>query len=277
MVLERRSEGGKKRLFLSLLIFSLILLSGCAANPTRTVPATPHNAEQVSLPSLLKARHIGLHLFDYKDTEIKGGHHEGLLQVRQPWNFGLSAEEKAVLYDNAGEVAALAFAAELKKQGMNVTVLSHLDDSGALPFDLLLTGKVAQIVLNTYGRGTREGLGSAGNYWEATLLYSDIQLRNLRAGRIVWDGNIERYAKLENSPATLDWTNLTLAVNSLRGAMLLSQMQMSSSLLTGASKGKDYIENFEAEYSISDYTVSPIEVAARHAAVLFLQQIGTGD
>jgi hypothetical protein len=63
-----------------LLLLGPYVLSGCAANVTRSIPVTPVRP--------------GIVLFAYKDAKIEGGHHEGLLQVRQPWIFGISKAQK---------------------------------------------------------------------------------------------------------------------------------------------------------------------------------------
>ena len=66
---------------------------------------------------------------------------------------------------------------------------------------------------------------------------------------------------------------LTVAVKSLQGALYLSQMEAACSVLTAASKGKKYVETWKADYTLDNYVISPIEVAARHAAARFLQEV----
>ncbi|OQY15551.1 MAG: hypothetical protein B6I32_06830 [Desulfobacterium sp. 4572_20] len=131
------------------------------------------------------------------------------------------------------------------------------------------------MILNTYGHGTKEGFGSAGNYWEATVFFSNIQLKDTQSNRVFRVDDIQSYAKLENCPAQLDWTMLTVAVKSLQGALYLYQMRAASSPFTAISKGKKYVETWKADYALDKYVVSPIEVAARHAAAQFLQRLST--
>jgi hypothetical protein len=264
---------GKRFVYLFLLALSLYLLSGCAANVTRSLPYTQILPGIIDTAPYMKGSHLGIVPFDSRETEIGGGHHEGLLQVRQPWIFGLSKEQKETLYGNAGELAALSFASELKRQGIRMSPLKDSREPSSNGCKLLLTGKVERVILNTYGHGTKEGYGSAGNYWEATVLFSNIELRDIQSNELLWAGDIKGYAKLENSPARLDWTMLTVAIKSLQAALYLQQMQAAASPLSAMSKGKSYVQTWEADYTIEPYEISPIEVAARHAAAQFLQNI----
>ena len=258
---------------LSLILLGVYVMSGCAANVTRSAPCTQLRPNMVQTPTLLKGCQLAVVQFDSENTKIERGHHEGLLQVRQPWIFGISKEQKEMLYGNAGQLAALAFASELKNQGLALTLLEDMPGASSKDFDLILTGKVERVILNTYGHGTIEGFGSAGNYWEATVLFSNIQLEDMRSNKLFRVNDIQSYAKLEDSPAQLDWTILTVAVKSLQGALYLYQMQTTSSPLTAVSKGKKYVETWKADYRLDNYVISPIEVAARHAAAQFLQKV----
>ena len=254
---------------------SVFALCGCAANLTRSLPCTQIRPNIVNIAAQLKASKVGMVPFVSKTTRIEGGHHEGLLQVRQPWIFGISKEQRELLYGNAGELAALSFASELKNQGLSVTLLEDVADATSEQCDFLLTGKVELVTLNTYGHGTKEGFGSAGNYWEATVVFSNLQLTDTRSNRDFHVDDIKSYAKLDNSPTKLDWTMLTVAVKSLKGAFYLHQMQTASNPLKAGSKAKAYVETWKADYTVDEYTISPIEVAARHAAAQFIQQITT--
>jgi len=266
---------GKPLVDALLLALSLYLFSGCAANLTRSLPYTQVHPNKIDTAPCVKGSHLGILFFDSKEAEIEGGHHEGLLQVRQPWIFGLSKEQEEILYGNAGELAALSFASELKRQGMVVSLLKDGRDSSSNGYELLLTGKVKRVILNTYGHGTKEGFGSAGNYWEATVFFANIQLKDMQSNEVLWAGDIQGYAKLKDSPARLDWTMLTVAIKSLKGALYLQQMQAAASPLKAMSKAKGYVTNWEADYTVERYEISPIEVAARHAAAQFLQNIKT--
>ena len=257
----------------SLILLGVYVMSGCAANVTRSAPCTQLRPNMVQAPPLLKGCQLAVVQFDSENTKIDGGHHEGLLQVRQPWIFGISKEQKEMLYGNAGQLAALSFVSELKNQGLIVTLLKDMPGASSKDFDLMLTGKVERVILNTYGYGTKEGFGSAGDYWEATVLFSNIQLRDMRSNKVFKPDTIQSYAKLKDSPAELDWTMLTVAVKSLQGALYLYQMQTAASTLAAVTKGKKYVETWKADYTLDNYVISPIEVAARHAAAQFLQEV----
>ncbi|HUT71057.1 MAG TPA: hypothetical protein VMW89_10305 [Desulfatiglandales bacterium] len=272
-MITKQFPNAYRSLCLSLILLGVYVMSGCAANVTRSAPCTQLRPNMVQTPPLLKGCQLAVVQFDTSNTKIEGGHHEGLLQVRQPWIFGISKEQKEMLYGNAGQVAALSFVSELKNQGLTVTLLKDMPGASSKDFDLILTGKVERVVLNTFGHGTKEGFGSAGDYWEATVSFSNIQLKDTRSNKVFRVDDIQSYAKLEDSPAELDWTMLTVAVKSLQGALYLSQMQAASSVLAAASKGKKYVETWKADYTLDNYTVSPIEVAARHAAARFLQEV----
>jgi len=272
-MITKQFPKARRLLFLSLILLGAYIVSGCAANVTRSAPCTRLHPNRVQAPPLLSGCRLGVLQFDSENTKIEGGHHEGLLQVRQPWIFGISKEQKEMLYGNAGQVAALSFVSELKNQGLTVTLHKDVAGGSSQDFDLLLTGKVERVILNTYGHGTIEGFGSAGNYWEATVLFSDIQLKDMRSHKAFRVNDIQSYAKLEDSPAKLDWTMLTVAVKSLQGALYLHQMQTATSALTAVSKGKKYVETWKADYTLDDYVISPIEVAARHAAAQFLREV----
>jgi len=268
---------GKRLVDLVCLALSIYLLSGCAANVTRSLPYTQVHPQIIDTAPSVKASHLGVVPFESAETEIGGGHHEGLLQVRQPWIFGLSKEQKEILYGNAGELASLSFASELKRQGIHMSLLQDKGEPSSSGCELMLTGKVQRVILNTYGHGTKEGYGSAGNYWEATVVFSNVSLHDRRSNKVLWAGDIQGYAKLENSAAKLDWTMLTVALKSLQGALYLQQMQAAASPLSAMSKGKSYVQTWEADYTMDRYEISPIEVAARHAAAQFLQTIRALD
>lgn len=259
-------------------VFLIILVGtyGCMANVTRSLPSTSLQPQLNPIPQKLKIARTAVVIFESQGTKIEGGHHEGLLQVRQPWLFGLSKEQRDVLYNNAGEVAALAFALELKRQGMSIVPYKEWSDEFVKQSDLLLTGRVDKVVINTYGRGTIEGVGSAGNYWEATVYISDIQLKDIKAEKVLWKGDLKSYAKLDNSPAKLDWDVLVLGKKLLNGALQFQKIQTSTSPLDMASAGESYVRNWEATYSMERPDITPVEVAARHAALQFLIEVKRG-
>ncbi len=52
--------------------------------------------------------------------------------------------------------------------------------------DFALTGTVRSMEINTYGQGTWEGFGSAGNYWEATIRVTDIENVRYTDKKMIW-------------------------------------------------------------------------------------------
>jgi hypothetical protein len=235
---------------------------GCMANATRHTAVTTVPRAEAAVPDPVRGRRISVSM-DVQAAHIGGGHHEGLLQVRQPWIFGLKAEQKALLYDNAPQVAALGFSSELQRQGLVV------DPERA---DYTLTGVLKSVTLNTYGHGTVEGYGSAGNYWEARVEFAEVTLTDTRTGRVVTHGPREGYAKLAPSPARLDWTMLDLLAKSLKGAMILHDLKTVKNPTGILTKGKDYLYNFEGTYTMDEVKETPIDLAARVAAVDLLEK-----
>lgn len=241
-----------------LLLLLPLLLDGCMANSTRSQPVTelPLAAPTGARP--FQGRSLDLRL-DLGGMKVEGGHHEGLMQVRQPWIFGLTKEQRATLYGQAGPVAVLAFATELKRLGARV-------EEGTP--ELELRGRLRTVVLNTYGKGTKEGFGSAGDYWEATVKFEGLELRDRRSGALLWAGPLEEYAKARPCPASLDWDLLTLSVKILSSSVALQTVATGGVAAIGA--GKDYVQTFAADYTLDRTQVSPIEVAGRKAAQHFL-------
>lgn len=262
-----------QNLIRSIALLTVLWTYGCMANVTRYIPATPLQPPFANITKNIRDRRIAVMIFDSRDTRVEGGHHEGSLQVRQPWTFGLSKEDREVLYGKAGEVAALSFAVELERQGLSITPYSDWNPDYAKLNDLLLSGKVERVVLNTYGQGTIEGFGSAGNYWEATVYFSDIKLKETGSDRVIWEGELKSYAKLDNSPAKLDWNILTVVTKSLNGALKLQKIQAAANPLDAMSSTSSYINNWEATYNLERTDITPIEVAARHAVIQFLSEV----
>jgi hypothetical protein len=191
-----------------------LALAGCAGTGTREMPATELPAATPARGALA-GQSLAAEGLAADAAEVSGGHHEGILQVRQPWIWGLSDEQKAALYGDAREIARLAFLDELKRHGLKV----RLDGDGGKAAGLALSGRLASIELNTYGRGLSgrfEGFGSAGDYWEARVRFVDLELREAKTGTALWRGDLARYAKRPDSPAKLEYSHWDLLANSLR-------------------------------------------------------------
>lgn len=247
-----RRPGGRpvgRRIALVALLF---LLAGCAGTrerpPTPTEPAPP-------LSGPLAGQTLVAEAFAIDATEVAGGHHEGLLQVRQPWIWDLSAEQRAALYGKLKDVARYAFLDELKRLGLQPTVGADAKARGGLE----LAGSLRRVELNTYGRGLSgrfEGFGSAGDYWEARVAFTDVRVLDRRRRDVVWQGDLDHYAKRPGSPAKLDYTHWDLLSKSLQIG------------LAGRDPGKlyDAIQGSKADYTLGPTRDNPVEWAARLAA-----------
>jgi hypothetical protein len=246
-------------------VLAVLFLSGCAKmNATRSQPFTDFPGYGALVADRGEKITIAVDPFDVSSTEIKGGHHEGLLQVRQPWIWGLSEEQKQVLYHDLPSVVRYAFIDELLKRKQRVVVFSGNAPGSAA--DYMVTGAVKSVELNTYGQGTREGFGSAGNYWEAKIVMSDVAIVRTAGHATLWKGDITEYCKLEGSPAKLNWTIFTVISKSLQEGLALSR---------GVTPGglKEAVETSAADYTIDPVMRNPVDIAARLAALDVLKLI----
>jgi len=238
----------KKRICLLLV---LLFASGCM---TRSVPFTPVTISKISLPKEIRYKKFITRLPDISRTDISGGHHEGLLQVRQPGFFGLSGEQKKILYGNIAEIAGTSFLGELVYQKVNLTLV---EDGQSLPkADYMIYCNVNKVTLNTYGNGAN-GFGSAGNYWEA-YVELEIVLENLRTRTKESFGKFTGYAKLDNSPAKLNWTVLDV--------LFKSAIATQQSLL-------GQVNTWRGDYSLEGRDISPVEIAGRLASDKWLLKL----
>jgi hypothetical protein len=246
------------------LVLSVLFLTSCMAGKTRSLPFTEFPPADSADVAHLKRSTIAIQPFDISSTEITGGHHEGLMQVRQPWIWGLSKEQKEVMYGDLGNVVRYAFIDELLKRNQRVIILGQ--DLPTRKPTYTVTGSVQTVELNTYGPGTREGFGSAGNYWEATIKLGDVVIVRSRDNATVWKGDLTEYCKLPDSPAKLDWTIFTVLQKSLQEGLALSK-----GVTVGALQ--DAVDTSAASYEIGPIQKNPVEIASRLAALSILQRI----
>lgn len=259
-------------------LFIILYLSGCAAakmGVTRSHPQTVLPASPIVLSEKSRSVEIVIEPFDVSRTSISGGHYEGLLQVKQPWIFGISDYQKAALYGDLKNVVRYAFIDEFIRRGLKVIVPpEHLDklnlpeakiQKNAEMADLKISGTISSIELNTYGRGLRgafEGFGSSGNYWESEIVLSDVMVVD-RKQTIIWKGDVRQYSKLFNSPVKLDWTMFTLLSKSLQ----MSSAMGSPANLMGA------VRSMSGDYDIEKINENPVEIAARLAAIEIIRKM----
>jgi len=160
----------------------------------------------------------------------------------------------------AGYGAALAFSHELQHQGLVV------NPEGAA---FTLAGTLEVVTLHTYGHGSKEGFGTAGNYWEAKVEFADLQLTETGTGRVLWRGGQEGYARLSPCPATMDWGMLTVLAKTLQSTMILVKMQTSLNPMGF----KQLADTLDGAYSVAEIQATPIDLAARVAAVDMLAKV----
>lgn len=255
------------------LLLALLSACGCTAikmGNTRSLPPTTL-PEKVPLSSTIKSLAVEFEPFKISTSSVSGGHYEGLLQVRQPWIWGLSDEQKTIMYDELRNVARYAIIDEFIRLGIKVLVPEehasqlNIKDEHKIKSNghvsVAVKGVVSSIEMNTYGQGltgTFEGFGSAGNYWEAIICFTDIMVADAR-GNLIWKGDLTKYSKLANSPVKLDWTMFTLISKSLK---------MSSINGNPSAEG---ISESNAEYRIEAIQSNPVEMAARLAAQDLIQ------
>ena len=249
---------------LASMVLSVLFLTSCMAGKTRSLPFTEFPPADRADIAHLKRSTIAIQPFDISSTEIIGGHHEGLMQVRQPWIWGLSNEQKEVLYGDLGNVVRYAFIDELLKRNQRVIILGQ--DLSIRKPTYTVTGSVQTVELNTYGQGTREGFGSAGNYWEATIKLGNVVIIRSRDNVTVWKGDVTEYCKLPHSPAKLDWTIFTVLQKSLQEGLALSKGVTAVAV-------QDAVEASAASYEIGPIQRNPVEIASRLAALSVLQRI----
>jgi|GEM_PF-1528485 len=254
---------GSRILLAGLFIFALIL-NGCMAGKTRSLPFTEYPPADVVNSVRAGTFSIVVTPFDISSTEIKGGHHEGLLQVRQPWIWGLSKEQKETLYGDLGNIVRYAFIDELLRRNQRVILPGYSAPTNRVDYEI--TGTVRSVEMNTYGQGTREGFGSAGNYWEATIELSDVAIVRFSDKKTIWQGDITQYCRLQNSPVKLDWTIFTVIRKSLENSLTLSKGATPAGI-------KSVVENSAADYELEPTKQNPVEIAARLAALDVLKRI----
>jgi hypothetical protein len=263
LTLSHRNNGMLRKHIALASLLSILFLNGCMAGKTRSLPFTEYPPSSADIAYLKKAT-IAVQPFDISSTVFTGGHHEGLMQVRQPGIWGLSKEQQKILYGDLGNIVRYAFIDELMKRNQRVIILGQSFPTRKP--DYTVTGAVRSVELNTYGQGTREGFGTAGNYWEATVELADVAIIRSSDNAQVWRGDMTEYCKLADSPAKLDWTIFTVLQKSLQEGLALSK---------GITPGgvQEAIETSAASYEVGPVQKTPVEIASRLAALDVLRRI----
>ncbi|MEK6591393.1 MAG: hypothetical protein AABZ11_12035 [Nitrospinota bacterium] len=250
--MERHEE--KISFILKAIFFSVtLILSSCITGmSTRSLPYTTLPLPTPTIEDGVKGLKIALVLFDVKDIKFSGGHYKGLMQINQPWDFMHYQEKKNAFYTGLSETARYAIGDEFIRQGLDVIVTDGKDMNRLKGLDIIITGRITQIEMNTYGHGTKEGFGSIGDYWEAGVILGNVTIYNARDGAILWIGDLEKYCKLPNGPEKLDWTIFEAV----------------SKFLQVSIKEKDYEDYFQKRQDIT-----PVEIAARLSAIDIIKKL----
>ena len=133
--------------------------------------------------------------------------------------------------------------------------------------------KIDKILLNTFGRGTFEGFGSAGDYWESKVSFSEIKLESTSKDKILFIEKMETYAKLKPCPAKLDWSFLTIINKSLQNSIKTEGIENTKCAAKAISISNSYFKNWEATYHMDGYLITPFELASRKAACEILKKV----
>lgn len=242
------------------LIGALALLVGCAN--TRNAPFSDTNPPP-PIRGVLHGMALQAEPLRMTQVAVNGGHHEGMAQLRQPWIWNISATQRDTLYSSLKDLAQFAFLDELKRLGLKVYLTPQ---RGTPAGRLQMSGELKSIELNTYGRGLSgafEGFGSAGDYWDARIVLAAVKVVDARNGQVLWQGDIDQYAKLPGSPVKLDMTHIDLLANSLKMS------------LAGVHPLKDTQATYgsKADYAVESRRDNPVELAARQGARDLVKQL----
>ena len=229
---------------LTILFLIFIIFSGCATGRYSHFPYTSLPLPNIAIEDEIKNLKIAVVLFDIEDTKISGGHYKGIMQKIQHWDINIPEEQKDSFLFGLSETVSYAIADEFLRQGLNGVITDGRDINRLKGLDIIVTGKVSQIELNTY----------ANDYWEAVIILKDITLSRTRDGAMLWIGDIERYCKLPNSPEKLEWTMFKDVSRFLRTSI----------------EEKSYENYFQKRKDIT-----PAEIAARLSAIDIMKKFNS--
>ena len=233
-------------LFLRLTILFLIsiIFTSCTMARYSQFPYTSLPLPNIAIEDEIKNLKIAVVLFDIEDTKISGGHYKGIMQKIQHWDINIPEEQKDSFLFGLSETVSYAIADEFLRQGLNGVITDGRDINRLKGLDIIVTGKVSHIELNTH----------ANDYWEAVIILKDITLSRTRDGAMLWIGDIERYCKLPNSPEKLEWTMFKDVSRFLRTSI----------------EEKSYENYFQKRKDIT-----PAEIAARLSAIDIMKKFNS--
>ena len=229
---------------LTILFLIFIIFSGCATGRYSHFPYTSLPLPNIAIEDEIKNLKIAVVLFDIEDTKISGGHYKGIMQKIQHWDINIPEEQKDCFLFGLSETVSYAIADEFLRQGLNGVITDGRDINRLKGLDIIVTGKVSHIELNTH----------ANDYWEAVIILKDITLSRTRDGAMLWIGDIERYCKLPNSPEKLEWTMFKDVSRFLRTSI----------------EEKSYENYFQKRKDIT-----PAEIAARLSAIDIMKKFNS--
>ena len=229
---------------LTILFLIFIIFSGCATGRYSHFPYTSLPLPNIAIEDEIKNLKIAVVLFDIEDTKISGGHYKGIMQKIQHWDINIPEEQKDSFLFGLSETVSYAIADEFLRQGLNIVITDGKDINRLKGLDIIVTGKVSHIELNTH----------ANDYWEAVIILKDITLSRTRDGAMLWIGDIERYCKLPNSPEKLEWTMFKDVSRFLRTSI----------------EEKSYENYFQKRKDIT-----PAEIAARLSAIDIMKKFNS--
>jgi len=229
---------------LTILFLIFIIFSGCATGRYSHFPYTSLPLPNIAIEDEIKNLKIAVVLFDIEDTKISGGHYKGIMQKIQHWDINIPEEQKDSFLFGLSETVSYAIADEFLRQGLNGVITDGRDINRLKGLDIIVTGKVSHIELNTH----------ANDYWEAVIILKDITLSRTRDGAMLWIGDIERYCKLPNSPEKLEWTMFKDVSRFLRTSI----------------EEKSYENYFQKRKDIT-----PAEIAARLSAIDIMKKFNS--
>ena len=233
-------------LFLRLTILFLIsiIFTSCTMARYSQFPYTSLPLPNIAIEDEIKNLKIAVVLFDIEDTKISGGHYKGMMQKIQHWDINIPEGQKDSFLFGLSETVSYAIADEFLRQGLNIVITDGKDINRLKGLDIIVTGKVSHIELNTH----------ANDYWEAVIILKDITLSRTRDGAMLWIGDIERYCKLPNSPEKLEWTMFKDVSRFLRTSI----------------EEKSYENYFQKRKDIT-----PAEIAARLSAIDIMKKFNS--
>lgn len=229
---------------LATLFLTPIIFSSCATGRYSQFPYTSLPLPNIAIEDEIKKLKIAVVFFDIEGTKISGGHYKGMMQKIEHWDISIPEEQKDSFLFGLSETVSYAMADEFLRQGLNVIVTDGRDINSLKGLDIIITGKVSHIELNTY----------ANDYWEAVVTLKDITLSRTRDGAMLWIGDIERFCKLPDSPEKLDWV----------------MFKAVSKFLKTSIEEKRYEDYFQKRKDIT-----PVEIAARLSAIDIIRKFSS--